>query len=56
MTHLTGLDQTVQKTNEWLRDIGKGLGRHSFYYRKAAAYYRKAAALLFEGASDVTGS
>ena len=26
MTHLTGLDQTVQKTNEWLRDIGKGLG------------------------------
>jgi uncharacterized protein (DUF2267 family) len=26
MTHLTGLDQTVQKTNEWLRDIGNGLG------------------------------
>lgn len=25
MTHISGLDRTIQKTNEWLRDIGEGL-------------------------------
>ncbi len=26
MTHVSALDTTLQKTNEWLRDIGEGLG------------------------------
>lgn len=29
MSHLSGLDTTVQKTNEWLRDIGDALGIHN---------------------------
>ncbi len=34
MTHVAALDTTLQKTNEWLRDIGDGLGidsRHTEY-------------------------